>query len=178
MGITNEIRKAFIDDDPEIFYPLMRRFLIKVLVEKNIVNPFRINDLVQDALIQIHRKKDMLKDSRAVVAWSKTIVIRLAINYVERNHDDTAILDKDMAWKDEDPANDMILEDRKNHINWVLNNLSEIDRVSLRQFYFCGMSLKDMSAIDDTPIGTIKRRLHVARKNFKKLANQEELMGA
>ena len=44
-----------------------------------------------------------------------------------------------------------------------IDRLGELDRRTLLAFYFDGQSLKEMSVSFDSPIGTIKRRLHTAR---------------
>jgi RNA polymerase sigma-70 factor (ECF subfamily) len=43
-----------------------------------------------------------------------------------------------------------------------------VDRATLTAFYLRGRSLKQMSREFETPVGTIKRRLHVARNRLKK----------
>jgi RNA polymerase sigma-70 factor (ECF subfamily) len=43
-----------------------------------------------------------------------------------------------------------------------------VDRATLVAFYLRGRSLKQMSREFETPVGTIKRRLHVARNRLKK----------
>ena len=49
-----------------------------------------------------------------------------------------------------------------------LNRLREMDRRTLIAFYVEGQSLKEMSDEFDSPIGTIKRRLHTARNRLRK----------
>jgi RNA polymerase sigma-70 factor (ECF subfamily) len=48
-----------------------------------------------------------------------------------------------------------------------LNRLGDIDRQTLWAFYFEGSSLKEMSDRFESPIGTIKRRLHTARGRLR-----------
>ena len=43
-----------------------------------------------------------------------------------------------------------------------------VDRATLVAFYIHGRSLKQMSREFETPIGTIKRRLHVARNRLRR----------
>ncbi len=52
----------------------------------------------------------------------------------------------------------------------------DLDRETLTAFYIRGQSLIEMSDHFDAPVGTIKRRLHVARKRLSK--EVEELMPA
>jgi len=49
-----------------------------------------------------------------------------------------------------------------------LDRLTELDRDTLVAFYFRGRSLVQMSDEFRSPVGTIKRRLHVARKRLAK----------
>jgi RNA polymerase sigma-70 factor (ECF subfamily) len=42
-----------------------------------------------------------------------------------------------------------------------------VDRATLVAFYINGRSLKQMSREFETPVGTIKRRLHVARNRLR-----------
>ena len=53
-----------------------------------------------------------------------------------------------------------------------LERLKPLDRATLVAFYIRGRSLKQMSRDFETPVGTIKRRLHVARNRLR-----EELEG-
>ena len=49
-----------------------------------------------------------------------------------------------------------------------LGRLKELDRETLEAFYVRGHSLLEMADEFDAPLGTIKRRLHVARKRMAK----------
>ena len=49
-----------------------------------------------------------------------------------------------------------------------LDRLKEIDRATLVAFYIQGRSLKQMAREFATPVGTIKRRLHVARSRLRR----------
>ena len=46
--------------------------------------------------------------------------------------------------------------------------MRELDRETLVAFYVKGRSLLEMSDEFDAPLGTIKRRLHIARKRLAK----------
>ena len=47
-----------------------------------------------------------------------------------------------------------------------LDRLAALDRKTLVAFYLRGQSLVEMSECFSAPVGTIKRRLHVARKRL------------
>ena len=65
--------------------------------------------------------------------------------------------------------------ERKNQVRAGLDRLGEMDRDTLVAFYVEGYSLLEMADDFDAPLGTIKRRLHVARK---RLAKQVEELAA
>jgi RNA polymerase sigma-70 factor (ECF subfamily) len=49
-----------------------------------------------------------------------------------------------------------------------LEQLKPLDRNTLVAFYLDGQTLVEMSEDFEAPVGTIKRRLHVARKRLAK----------
>jgi RNA polymerase sigma-70 factor (ECF subfamily) len=55
-----------------------------------------------------------------------------------------------------------------------LERLKPVDRATLVAFYIHGQSLKQMSREFETPIGTIKRRLHVARNRLRQQLEDDE----
>ena len=59
-------------------------------------------------------------------------------------------------------------QERAAEVRAGLNRLRTMDRETLEAFYMKGHSLVEMSHEFDSPIGTIKRRLHVARKRLAK----------
>src|SRR5262249_1056426 len=56
-------------------------------------------------------------------------------------------------------------------------HLRDLDRRTLVAFYFEGRSLQEMSAEFDSPVGTIKRRLHTARNRLRDKLSDLQLVG-
>jgi RNA polymerase sigma-70 factor (ECF subfamily) len=69
---------------------------------------------------------------------------------------------------DRGPLDAMVREEQKAELYRGLDDLKPMDRDTLVAFYLRGRSLKQMSSEFETPIGTIKRRLHVARLRLKR----------
>ena len=66
-----------------------------------------------------------------------------------------------------DLPSDQLLEiERKEQLTDGLGRLGDMDRDTLVAFYVDGHSLLQMADDFDAPLGTIKRRLHVARKRL------------
>jgi RNA polymerase sigma-70 factor (ECF subfamily) len=65
---------------------------------------------------------------------------------------------------------DAVAEDRERAaaIRSGIDRLGALDQQTLQAFYLQSKSLIEMSDEFDAPVGTIKRRLHVARKRLAK----------
>ena len=66
------------------------------------------------------------------------------------------------------PVDAVLAGERKDQVRAGLDRLGEMDRDTLVAFYVQGQSLLQMSDQFEAPLGTIKRRLHVARKRLAK----------
>ena len=66
------------------------------------------------------------------------------------------------------PLSVVLQGERHSQVRAGLSRLRELDRETLEAFYVKGHSLIEMSDEFDAPLGTIKRRLHVARKRLAK----------
>jgi RNA polymerase sigma-70 factor (ECF subfamily) len=62
----------------------------------------------------------------------------------------------------------MVRAEQKADLHRGLERLKPVDRATLVEFYLRGRSLQQMSRDFETPVGTIKRRLHVARKRLRR----------
>ena len=68
----------------------------------------------------------------------------------------------------------LLVRERNEQVHQGLRRLRAVDRQTLTAFYVEGSSLREMSQQFASPVGTIKRRLHVARK---RLARELEALG-
>ncbi len=61
----------------------------------------------------------------------------------------------------------MISRERAERLREALGQLKSLDREALDAFYIRGHSLLEIAEMLDVPLGTVKRRLHTARKRLK-----------
>ena len=66
------------------------------------------------------------------------------------------------------PLGNVLAREREDQVHLGLGRLRALDRDTLVAFYFDGRTLVEMSEKFDSPVGTIKRRLHTARKRLAK----------
>ena len=62
---------------------------------------------------------------------------------------------------------DLLRAEQRSAVQAGLRRLKPLDRQALEAFYLRGRSLKRIARELDVPVGTIKRRLHVARRRLK-----------
>jgi RNA polymerase sigma-70 factor (ECF subfamily) len=68
----------------------------------------------------------------------------------------------------ETPLAQVLEGERQTQVRAGLSRLRDLDRETLVAFYVNGKTLIEMADEFDAPVGTIKRRLHVARKRLAK----------
>ena len=65
------------------------------------------------------------------------------------------------------PLDEVLTGEQSAEVWGGLKRLRELDRTTLVAFYFDGQSLIEMSDRFQSPVGTIKRRLHTARSRLR-----------
>ena len=128
-------------------------------------------ELVQEVFVQALQKICQLRNRECFGSWLRQITVRMAINRMVRG--DRAVCTEPVTLEatvmsNETPDEVAITDERAEFVRGGLNRLREMDRETLVAFYVKGQSLIEMSDSFDAPIGTIKRRLHVARKRLAK----------
>ncbi|MEX2173127.1 MAG: sigma-70 family RNA polymerase sigma factor [Pirellulaceae bacterium] len=128
-------------------------------------------ELCQDVFIQAMKKIEQLREPQAFAGWLRSITNRMAINRLVRRPVDRATEQEalDAACVETvTPLSEVLADERKHGVRAGLAQLGRLDRETLEAFYVRGQSLVEMSDSFDAPVGTIKRRLHVARKRLAK----------
>lgn len=138
---------------------------------KRLGNWDEAQELSQDVFIQAFRRIHQLQTPQAFAGWLRQIVHRMAINRMTRRPKPSAVdqevLEATVAVENE-PLDAVLSEERSEEVHRGLRRLGELDRATLVAFYLDGQSLVQMANSFDAPVGTIKRRLHVARKRLAK----------
>jgi RNA polymerase sigma-70 factor (ECF subfamily) len=134
-------------------------------------NHAEAQELCQEVFLQAMQKLGQLRDPRCFGGWLRSIAQRMAINRAVRRAPllpaatDTI---EGRCVETRTPLGNMLAEERDGEVRRGLRRLRAMDRDTLVAFYFDGRSLVEMSEEFDSPVGTIKRRLHVARKRLAK----------
>jgi RNA polymerase sigma-70 factor (ECF subfamily) len=132
-------------------------------------NPVEAQELAQEVFVHGLRKLPQLRDPRCFAGWLRRITARMAINRLTRrglSGSEPELLDN-VASGGSGPLEQLERNEARTQLHDGLRQLKRMDRETLEAFYLRGRSLKQMSREFETPVGTIKRRLHVARQRLK-----------
>ena len=144
---------------------------IVALALRRVRNADEAEELAQDVFIQAMQKIDQLRVPEAFGGWLRQIVHRMAINRATRTRHalpcDPETLEATCLAADspEDTVQD---REQAAAVRDSIDRLGLLDQQTLTAFYLQSKTLIEMSDEFDAPVGTIKRRLHVARKRLAK----------
>jgi RNA polymerase sigma-70 factor (ECF subfamily) len=158
--------------DRAAYGELVRRFqgAVYAMALTRVHNPVEAQELTQEVFVHGMRKIAQLRDPRCFAGWLRRITARMAINRLTRrgpvNGTEPEVLDN-VEGRVRGPVEEIERGEAKAELHAGLKRLKALDRETLEAFYLRGRSLKQMSREFETPVGTIKRRLHVARLRLK-----------
>ena len=169
--VADLVRRAQ-DGDREAFGRLVEQFqrTVHAICLRRLSNPSEALELTQEVFLHVMRRIDQLREPERFAGWLRQVAARMAINRMTRQvapmSVETNILEGAGETHD-DPLDGLIARERAQHLWEALARLKAIDREVLVAFYIQGESLIEIADRLEAPIGTIKRRLHTARKRLK-----------
>lgn len=158
--------------DRAAFGKLVEQFerTVHAICLRRLGNPSEALELTQEVFLHVMKRLDQLREPERFAGWLRQVAARMAINRATRRVQppsvDAEILEAAGEHRD-DPLDALIARERAQRLHAGLGRLKALDRETLVAFYLQGQSLVEIAEGLDTPIGTIKRRLHTARKRLK-----------
>lgn len=141
------------------------------LALRRLGNEAEAQELTQEVFLRALTRLDQLQTPEAFGGWIRAITVRLAINRIVRR---PRTVDAGPEWLDATlsssatPLEQVLAGERAAQVREGLGRLGRMDRETLEAYYLRGQTVAEISDRLETPIGTIKRRLHVARKRLAK----------
>jgi len=159
--------------DRSAFGSLIERFqgTVYAIALTRLRNPAEAQELTQEVFLHAMRKLDQLREPECFAGWLRQITVRMALNRLTRRGPiqgvEPEVLEQAEA-AGNGPLTELLRAEQRDALHRGLARLKPMDRATLAAFYLSGRSLKQMSREFETPIGTIKRRLHVARIRLRR----------
>lgn len=145
------------------------RPMVVAVIARRLHDSAEVQELSQEVFIQVIKKIDQLRAPEAFGGWIKSIANRMAINRSLRRQIPSATeprLLENTSIERRTPYTSAVEQERATELRTAVARLRRLDRDTLEAFYLRGQSLREMSVEFNAPVGTIKRRLHVARQRL------------
>ena len=168
---TADLVRSAQAGDRDAFGLLYERFQPTVLAiaMKRVRDHAAAQELSQDVFMKAMQKIDQLRQPECFIGWLRQITVRMAINRAVRQRHAVAVepeILESTVCEYASPLDKALEFERRDQVHAGLEQLGQMDRETLVAFYVNGQSLIQMADEFDAPLGTIKRRLHVARKRL------------
>ena len=153
-----------INDFMELVTPYkdkLYRFALRI-----VGNRFEAEDVVQEVLIKVWKKKEHFLSITNKEAWCMTLTRNLAIDKTRARKVKTNDIDQFFHLKDSSTTPDVAAEssDTMKQIQAIINTLPDKQREILHLRDVEGFTYKEISEITDFKIDQVKVYLHRARK--------------
>lgn len=124
-------------------------------------------DVTQDTWVAVLRHLPRLHDPARFRPWIFRIVRNKAADKVRRGMRQRSVLREHATNRGEESAR------KRYDIRDALGSLPEPDGSLLALHYFEGFAYEELATILDVPLGTVKSRLHEARKKLRSLLEKD-----
>src|SRR6266568_4603203 len=135
-------------------------------------------DIVQETFVNAARHVGSLRDDGKFGSWLFGIAHQKCIQRWRKQARDEALRDELAAAPgefDDDPAELLIRQEQEAEFMNLLNQLPLPQRSVLLLHFVEDFSLEEIAGITGAALGTVKSRLHYAKKALKKLIEDEAL---
>jgi len=156
----------------EAFGALVEQFqpTVYAIALRRLSNESDAMELTQEVFLHVLHRIGQLREPERFAGWLRQVAVRMAINRATRRMSpasaEAGVLETAFEHSDE-PLDQLISRERAERLWAALGRLKSLDREALDAFYIRGLSLLEMAESLDVPLGTVKRRLHTARKRLR-----------
>jgi RNA polymerase sigma-70 factor (ECF subfamily) len=158
--------------DRDAFGELVEQFqrTVYAIVLGRLGNPSEAAEMTQEVFLHVMKRLGQLREPERFAGWLRQVAVRMAINRATRRVPPPSVEDEILevaSGRRDEPVDELIARERAAQLWEGLARLKPMDREALVAFYIHELSLAEIARRLDVPLGTIKRRLHTARKRLK-----------
>ena len=142
---------------------------VVVRVAARIVGSDEAEDVSQDAFLRAFHRLEHFRGDAPFRAWLLRITHNAALDHLDRRRPepvDPTTFDSSEQTTSRPPAEQLELRERIERLERKLHGLSYQHRAVLVLRDAEGLSYEEIAEITDTPLGSVKGRLHRARREF------------
>ena len=148
---------------------------VAALINRFVKDPHEVQDLTQEALIKAYKGLASFRADSAFYTWLYRIAVNTAKNYLltqgarqskqNVSLDQTELIEHDSHWLQDQttPENSLSEQRLGKAIYQAISELPDELRLTLQLREFDGLSYEEISALLESPIGTVRSRIFRAR---------------
>jgi RNA polymerase sigma-70 factor (ECF subfamily) len=129
-------------------------------------------DILQDCFLKVYTHVDRLDGSLPLSPWLHRVAVNLSYNWASKSRrwliPLEGVIDRLVAGPRTLPESTFDRGELQRVIRKAIASLSFEHRVVIVLFYLDGFRLNEIAYILDCPVGTVKSRLHYARRNLRR----------
>jgi RNA polymerase sigma-70 factor, ECF subfamily len=165
------------DGDAAAWDALFRRYQLPlyVYVVELLHNEQTALDVVQETFINAARYIRSLRDDGKFGSWLFSIAHQKCQQHWRRPKRDEPLPEdasNEFAAVEELPGELLIRAEQEEELMTLLNQLSEAHRSVLLLHFLEGFSLEEIASVTNVSVGTVKSRLHYAKKSLRALLTE------
>lgn len=168
--------RAVANEDASAQEALVERLSVRVLaVSRRLCGSLSdAEDAAQIALLEILRSAKNFRAEASLEGWADRITVRTALRTQNRERRRAALIERwaplgRLPWG----ARAYVSPQEPLDVEVFLGRLSPTKREAFVLRYALEFSVEEIAEITDAPVGTVKDRLHSARKELKKAIERE-----
>ncbi len=130
--------------------------------------------ILQETWVKVLRSIRKLCEPRKLPAWLYSTARNTAITHLRHEYARQSLLENNDKISGEVGPDPLLRFDDAEQVHYGLGRLSLPHREILTLFFLQDLSLEEVAAVLDIPVGTVKSRLYYAKKSLKKVLKQKE----
>ena len=175
MKPDSELHRAALSGGAEEFAPIVQRYqdAVFAVALARLGDFHEAEDVAQQVFVEAFERLGGLRDPARLGAWLRSITIHRSIDRIRRRRDQADIEAGPVPESNEPtPQEQLSKQELRESVLAAVGRLSKTQRETTTLYYINGYSVAEVAAVQEVPVGTVKRRLHDAREKLK-----EEMIG-
>jgi RNA polymerase sigma-70 factor (ECF subfamily) len=161
-------RRAF-QELYEAYRPRLSRFVMQL-----VKRPPLVEEVVNDTMMVVWDGLDRFKGESRLSTWVFAIAYRKGMKALTRNDDPVEDTDETLPSAEPNPEQRAADAQRQIALRQAMNQLSADHRAVMDLTYFHEMGYREIAAIMDCPVDTVKTRMFHARRHLKQLLTGDQ----
>jgi RNA polymerase sigma-70 factor (ECF subfamily) len=130
--------------------------------------------VLQETLVKVLCGLPRLRQPERLAVWLYSIAHKAAMSHLRGRYSEQAVFRRDGDVPDMDDGSPDPSFDDAERIHYALSRVSPARREALTLFFLRDLSLDEIASVLAIPVGTVKSRLHHAKRALKAVLEEEE----